>query len=53
MTIDGFLKFICANENRGDTKFLRAYLKAKGFDLPEKSNVVPFPKSDNQLMKVA
>jgi len=54
MTIDGFLKFICANENRGDTKFLRAYLKAKGFDLPEKSNVVQFPKqSDNQLKKVA
>jgi len=54
MTIDGFLKFICANENRGDTKFLRAYLKAKGFDLPEKNTVVQFPKqSDNQLMKVA
>jgi hypothetical protein len=54
MTIDGFLKFICANENRGDTKFLRAYLKAKGFDLPEKSNVIQLPKqSDNQLMKVA
>jgi hypothetical protein len=53
MTIDGFLKFICANENRGDTKFLRAYLKARGFDLPEKSNVVQFPKSDNQFMKVA
>lgn len=40
MTIDGFLKFICANENRGDTKFLRAYLKSKGFELPEK-NVIP------------
>jgi hypothetical protein len=54
MTIDGFLKFICANENRGDTKYLRAYLKAKGFELPEKSNVVQFPKqSDNQLKKVA
>ena len=53
MTIDGFLKFICANENRGDTKFLRAYLKAKGFDLPEKSNVIQLPKSDNLLMKVA
>jgi len=53
MTIDGFLKFICANENRGDTKFLRAYLKAKGFDLPEKNTVIQFPKqSDNQL-KVA
>ena len=54
MTIDGFLKFICANENRGDTKYLRAYLKAKGFDLPEKSNVIQLQKqSDNQLMKVA
>lgn len=54
MTIDGFLKFICANENRADTKFLRAYLKAKGFELPEKNTVIQFPKqSDNQLMKVA
>jgi hypothetical protein len=54
MTIDGFLKFICANENRGDTKFLRAYLKAKGFELPEKNTVIQFPKqSDNQLKKVA
>jgi hypothetical protein len=54
MTIDGFLKFICANENRGDTKYLRAYLKAKGFDLPEKSNVIQLPKqSNNQLLKVA
>ena len=53
MTIDGFLKFICANENRGDTKFLRAYLKSKGFELPEKNTVIQFPKqSDNQL-KVA
>jgi hypothetical protein len=54
MTIDGFLKFICANENRGDTKFLRAYLKSKGFELPEKNTVVQFPKkSDNLLKKVA
>jgi hypothetical protein len=54
MTIDGFLKFICANENRADTKFLRAYLKAKGFELPEKNTVVQFPKqSENQLLKVA
>ena len=53
MTIDGFLKFICANENRGDTKFLRAYLKSKGFDLPEKNTVIQFPQSNNQLMKVA
>jgi hypothetical protein len=54
LTTDHFLKFICANENRGDTKFLRAYLKAKGFDLPEKNTVVQFPKSSpNQLKKVA
>lgn len=54
MTIDGFLKFICANENRADTKFLRTYLKAKGFELPEKNTVVQFPKqSENQLLKVA
>jgi hypothetical protein len=53
MTIDGFLKFICANENRGDTKFLRAYLKSKGFELPEKNTVIQFPKSNNQLKKVA
>ena len=54
LTIDGFLKFICANENKSDTRFLRAYLKSKGFDLPEKNTVVPFPKSiPNQLKKVA
>jgi hypothetical protein len=54
LTTENFLKFICANENRGDTKFLRAYLKAKGFQLPEKNTVVPFPnQSSNQLKKVA
>lgn len=54
LTIDHFLKFICANENRADTRFLRAYLKAKGFDLPEKNNVVQLvKKSPNQLQKVA
>jgi hypothetical protein len=56
LTIDGFLKFICANENKGDTKFLRAYLRAKGFDLPEKSNVVPMQEyvlknSNNPIFK--
>jgi hypothetical protein len=38
LTIDYFLKFICANENRKDTKFLRAFLKDKGFSMPE-SNI--------------
>jgi hypothetical protein len=54
LTTDHFLKFICANENRADTKNLRAYLKAKGFELPEKNTVVAFPtQSPNQLKKVA
>jgi len=54
LTIEHFLKFICANENRADTKNLRAYLKAKGFDLPEKNNVIQLPKhSENLLKKVA
>jgi hypothetical protein len=43
LTIDYFLKFICANENRKDTKFLRAFLKSKGFSMPE-SNVHLFKK---------
>ena len=38
LTIDYFLKFICANENKKDTKFLRSFLKEKGFNLPE-SNI--------------
>jgi len=38
LTIDYFLKFICANENKKDTKFLRSFLKSKGFSMPE-SNV--------------
>jgi hypothetical protein len=54
LTTDHFLKFICANENRADTKNLRAYLRAKGFELPEKSNVIQLQKSSpNQLKKVA
>jgi|GEM_PF-6207921 len=43
LTIDCFLKFICANENRKDTKFLRAFLKSKGFSMPE-SNIHLFKK---------
>jgi len=43
LTVDYFLKFICANENKKDTKFLRAFLKSKGFSMPE-SNVHLFKK---------
>lgn len=38
LTTDQFLKFICANQNRKDTKFLRSFLKSKGFVMPE-SNI--------------
>ena len=37
LTTAKFLEFICRAENRSDTRFLRTYLKEKGFDLPEKS----------------
>jgi hypothetical protein len=37
LTTSEFLKFICRAENRCDTRFLRTYLKEKGFELPEKS----------------
>jgi hypothetical protein len=37
LTTSEFLKFICRAENRSDTRFLRTYLKEKGFELPEKS----------------
>jgi hypothetical protein len=37
LTTSEFLKFICRAENRCDTRFLRTYLKEKGFDLPEKN----------------
>jgi hypothetical protein len=36
LTTAKFLEFICKPENRCDTRFLRTYLKEKGFDLPEK-----------------
>lgn len=37
LTTAKFLDFICRAENRTDTRFLRAYLKDKGFNLPEKN----------------
>lgn len=37
LTTAEFLKFICRAENRCDTRFLRTYLREKGFNLPEKS----------------
>jgi hypothetical protein len=37
LTTAEFLDFICKPENRMDTRFLRTYLREKGFELPEKS----------------
>ena len=45
LTTAGFLEFICRPENRKDTKFLRSYLREKGFTLPMKLEVVkPVPE---------
>lgn len=37
LTTDNFLRYICLENNRRDTRFLRAYLEGKGFVLPFKS----------------
>jgi hypothetical protein len=45
LTTAGFLEFICKPENRKDTRFLRTYLREKGFTLPMKLEVVkPVPE---------
>ena len=36
LTTESFLKFICLENNRRDTRNLRAYLTAKGFTMPYK-----------------
>lgn len=48
LTTAKFLEFICRAENRCDTRFLRTYLKEKGFTLPEK---VSKPKSYGSVEK--
>ena len=40
LTTSGFLEFICQPENRKDTKFLRSFLREKGFVLPMKLELV-------------
>jgi hypothetical protein len=35
LNTDNFIKFICRDENKSDTKYLRAYLKQHLFDIPE------------------
>jgi hypothetical protein len=36
LTTHKFLEFICLDDNKNDTKFLREYLVKKGFELPTK-----------------
>ena len=54
LTTQGFLDFVCLPENRKDTKFLRSYLREKGFVLPMKLEIVkpavlPAPAVEKQL----
>jgi len=41
LTTGKFLEFICMPENRKDTRFLRAYLKEKGYTLSDNFRKVP------------
>lgn len=50
LTTPKFLEFICKAENRSDTRFLRTYLREKGFELPEKLSK---PKAYGSLEKTA
>jgi hypothetical protein len=43
LTTAKFLQFICAPENRKDTRFLRAYLKEKGYQLADNLRITHAP----------
>lgn len=47
LTTDNFLKYICKPENRGNTKFLREYLKDKNFAIPALGTVKKNPRIEN------
>jgi len=53
LTTDNFIKFICKQENRSDTKFLREYLKQKNFDLPSLGIVKKNPRSESTALELA
>ena len=56
LTTKNFLSFICRNDNRGDTRHLRLFLRAKGIDLPEKLKLVQsngLPKTEVQTLSIA
>ena len=53
LTTDEFIKYVCKPDNRGDTKFLRRYLKEKGFVLPKTAVVKDNPRmSDAPLQPI-
>jgi hypothetical protein len=43
LTTSKFLEFICSPENRKDTRFLRAYLKEKGYKLADNLRKISAP----------
>lgn len=47
LTTEHFIKFICQPNQRKDTKFLRQYLREKGYSLPTLALVKPNPRMDN------
>jgi hypothetical protein len=47
LTTENFIKFICQPNQRKDTKFLRQYLREKGYSLPTLALVKPNPRMDN------
>ena len=47
LTTENFIKFICQPNQRKDTKFLRQYLREKGYSLPTLALVKLNPRMDN------
>ena len=47
LTTEKFIKFICQPNQRKDTKFLRQYLREKGYSLPTLALVKLNPRMDN------
>jgi hypothetical protein len=48
LTTDNFLKYICLENNRRDTKFLRAYLISKNYQLPFHAKAAAAAEQINQ-----
>jgi hypothetical protein len=50
LTIDNFLDFISEPENKRHTRFLRAYLKEKGFNIPIKGIIKSNPRINPEIV---